>query len=130
MQLREQIERSAKEARDKAFAQAREEHERVMDEAAAQVEQMRHQHEEALAAALAQKDAQLGRRLVEHEGQLAPARWLRVGGSRVERPTRSVARLWHGRRMAVAWPWLLVSPGDSAVLVGLWSLYSVDGGII
>ena len=38
MQLREQIERSAKEARDKAFAQAREEHERVMDEAAAQVE--------------------------------------------------------------------------------------------
>ena len=52
-----------------AWDQAKREHERVLSEAEAHAAQLASQHEAALASALAQKDAQLGHRLEEYEGQ-------------------------------------------------------------
>lgn len=60
-----------REVRDAAYEQASVEHDRVLREAAAQGAELTAQHEAALAAALAQKDEQLGQRLAEYEGQLA-----------------------------------------------------------
>jgi len=70
-QARKHHEEVCREVREAAYEQAAVEHERVLREAAALGANLSSEHEQALTAALSQKDEQLGARLAEYEAQLA-----------------------------------------------------------